>query len=105
MGCRLRPSTGAAGYAWWWGGHSTWAWALVDSGGGSSLTFNRTGGLGVVRCRLSSMVVLVAASVAVVVVVEERSNVTTCNVGILLIFTRKITCDVHLSYLVWPCCR
>ena len=34
----------------------------------------------------------VAASVDVVVVVEERSNVTTCNVGIVLIFTRKITC-------------
>ena len=50
---------GAAGYAWWWGGHSKWAWVLVDGGGGASLTFNPAGGLGVVRCRLSSMVVLV----------------------------------------------
>ena len=102
VGCCVRSSTGAAGYAWWWDGHSTWAWALVDSGGGALLTFNqagglpsafvdgrcrirvvvgrpwvwalvdsgggssltfiRAGGLGVVRCRLSSMVVLVGVS-------------------------------------------
>ena len=58
----MRSSTGAAGYAWWWDGYSTWAWALVDSGGGALLAFNRAGGLGVVRCRLSSMAVLVGVS-------------------------------------------
>ena len=50
----------AAGYAWWWGGHSKWA--LVDSGGGAYLTFNQAGGLVVVRSRLSSMLVLVGVS-------------------------------------------
>ena len=66
VGCRLRSSTGAAGYAWWWGGHGTWA--LVDSGAGAYLTFNRAGGLVVVHSHLSSMLVLVG----VVVVVEKR---------------------------------
>ena len=43
VGCHLHLSTGAAGYVWWWGGHSTWV--LVDSGGVVSLTFNQAGGL------------------------------------------------------------
>ena len=58
--CCVRSLTGAAGYAWWWGGHSTWAWALVDSGGGALLMFNQAGGLPSVfidgRCRTCMVV-------------------------------------------------
>ena len=60
VGCCVRSSTGAAGYAWWWGGHSTWAWTLVDSGGGASLAFNKAGGLPSAsvdgRCRIRVVV-------------------------------------------------
>ena len=38
------------------------------------------------------MLVVLPMDVVVVVVVEERNNITTCNVGIVLIFTCKITC-------------
>jgi hypothetical protein len=43
------------------------------------------GGMGVGRCRLSSMVVVggVVNLPDVVVMVEERNNVTRCNVGIV----------------------
>ena len=49
----------------------------------------------------------VAASVDVMVVVEEGSNVTTCNVGIVLIFTCKIMwmfiCRVLFGRVVDEC--
>ena len=42
---------------------------------------------------------LVLVDAGVVVVVEEKGNVTRCNVYILLILTHKITCRFVVSCL------
>jgi hypothetical protein len=68
-----------------------------------------TGGTGLGRCHLLSMVVLAVVGGIVnlkdvVVVVEESSNVMRCNIDIVLIFTCrcsqvKITCLLVVSCL------